>query len=135
MRQDKNRRASRNLSSCMWALCALAKEIETAGGATGGWARGLGTDMSEKIVSTESARAAQELLDKYGKLAPSAIHLLVALAEARLASTKSIKAVGDRLGNVAPNQPIRKMLELASRRGDVEAKILLESGVLEIKTP
>jgi hypothetical protein len=119
----------------MWALCALAKEIETAGGATGGRARGLGTDMSEKIVSTENARAAQQLLDKYGKLAPSAIHLLVALAEARLASTKSIKAVGDRLGNVAPNQPIRKMLELASRRGDVEAKILLESGVLEIKTP
>jgi hypothetical protein len=91
--------------------------------------------VSEKITSPENARAAQQLLDKYGKLPPSAIRLLVTLAEARLASAKSIKAVGDRLGSVDPNQPVRTMLELASRRGDVEAKIILESGVLDIKTP
>jgi hypothetical protein len=91
--------------------------------------------MSEKGVSLENTRSAQQLLDKYGNLPTSAIHLLVALAEARLASAKSIKAVEDRLGNAAPRQPVRNMLELAAQRGDVEPKLLLQSGVLDIKTP
>jgi hypothetical protein len=92
--------------------------------------------MNENAGNPENARVAQQLLQKYGHLPQSAIQLLVALASARLASTKSIQAVGERLGkDAAQGQPPRKMLESAARRGDVEAKILLESGVLEIKTP
>jgi hypothetical protein len=91
--------------------------------------------MGEKGMSLENTRVAQQLLDKYGNLPASAIRLLVALAEARLASAKSIKAVGDRLGNIPANQPVREMLEVASQKGDVEAKLLLQSGVLDIKTP
>jgi hypothetical protein len=50
--------------------------------------------MSENAGNSANARIAQQLLQRYGHLPPSAIQLLVALASAWLAFAKSIQAVG-----------------------------------------
>ena len=89
--------------------------------------------MSDKIVGFAPAPTPREFLDKYGDLPVSALPLVAAIAGVRDAGGKSIQAVGERLG-VAPrtNQTVRQVVVLAAQKGDVEAKLLLESGVLEI---
>jgi hypothetical protein len=89
--------------------------------------------MAEKVSSLPSARLAREFLDKYGDLPMSALPMVKALAVAREACLKSAQAVGERLAEPPrPDQKIRQVIALAARNGDAEAKILLESGLLNM---
>lgn len=91
--------------------------------------------MSDKIANLAPARTAREFLDKYGDLPVSALSLVAAIAGVREACGKSVQAVGERLGETPrPNQTVRQVVALAAQKGDAEAKLLLESGVLEIMT-
>jgi len=90
--------------------------------------------MSNKIVNLAPTRTTREFLDKYGELPVSGLSLVAAIAGAREACGKSIQAVGERLGETPRPETVRQVVALAARKGDVEARLLLESGVLEIMT-
>jgi predicted transcriptional regulator len=91
--------------------------------------------MSDKIVNLAPARTAREFLDKYGDLPVSALSLVAAIAGVHEACGKSIQAVEERLGETPrANQTVRQVVALAAQKGDAEAKLLLESGALEIMT-
>ena len=86
-----------------------------------------------KTETVRKAETARDFLDRYGNLPMSALPLLKAIAVAREACLKSAQAVGERLAEPPhPNKKIRQVIRLAAQNGDTEAKLLLESGLLNM---
>jgi hypothetical protein len=91
------------------------------------------TQVRQKSEMVRKVETARDFLDKYGDLPMSALPMVKALAVAREACLKSAQAVGERLAEPPrPDQKIRDVIALAARNGDAEAKILLESGLLNM---
>ena len=87
----------------------------------------------EKPETVRKAKTERDFLDIYGDLPMSALPLVKALALARAACLESAQAVAERLAEPPrPDQKIRLVIALAAQHGDAEAKLLLESGLLNM---